>query len=180
MAIQTKATLKTNFETGDTPTGDDYGNLIDSFVGLGETSAQSMSGPLETTELATPKVSATNIISTGNVSANDLYFTREFPESATVAGSGGTQGTANLAGNSLNLLTVTSAAQGVILPGGHPGRVQYFVNTDSAVTAKVYPPSGGNIDAVGADTAVDLLPSRSMAVIHQTSALFFSIGRVVA
>lgn len=66
MTTLNKATLKTFFETNDVPTGSDYGNLIDSSVNLAETAIQVMSGPLNITEVVTPRISAaTGTYSTG-------------------------------------------------------------------------------------------------------------------
>lgn len=67
MTIYDKTSLKTFFQTGDVPDGNDYANFIDSQVNIAETSAQSMAGPLITTEIITPRVSATNIIATGSL-----------------------------------------------------------------------------------------------------------------
>ncbi len=75
MTMYNKSTLKTFFETGDVPDGGDYANLIDSNLNLSETAIQSMSGPLATTEIITPRVSATNVNITGVVSAISVVTT---------------------------------------------------------------------------------------------------------
>lgn len=72
MTTYNKQTLGTFFENGDVPQGSDFQNLIDSQVNIVETSTQAMGGPLSTTELVTPRVSATNINCTGTVSANNF------------------------------------------------------------------------------------------------------------
>jgi hypothetical protein len=59
MTTYNKNTLKTFFQTNDVPDGNDYANLIDSQINIVETASQSMAGPLVTTELVTPRVSAT-------------------------------------------------------------------------------------------------------------------------
>jgi len=46
MAQQDKATLKTAFQTGDSPTGADFDNLIDSQLNLAETASQTINGPV--------------------------------------------------------------------------------------------------------------------------------------
>jgi hypothetical protein len=74
MTTLNKATLTASFEQGDVPQGTDYANLIDSQVNVAETSVQAMAGPLATTELITPRVSATNLNVTGILSANTLSF----------------------------------------------------------------------------------------------------------
>lgn len=75
MTTYNKTTLKTFFENGDIPTGTNYADFIDSYVNLVDTSAQDMAGPLSTTELVTPKVSATNMNITGTMSANSISIT---------------------------------------------------------------------------------------------------------
>lgn len=60
-----KTSLTQLFQTGDVPSGADYANFIDSCVNVAETSVQVMQGPLNPTELITPRVSATNINVTG-------------------------------------------------------------------------------------------------------------------
>ncbi len=67
-----KASLQALFETGDIPTGPNYSDFIDSCVNLAETSAQSMSGPLNPTELITPRVSANNGVFTGTLRVDGL------------------------------------------------------------------------------------------------------------
>lgn len=47
MTAQSRATLKSKFENGDVPTGEDFGDLIDSFVSLTETSAQNIAGNVQ-------------------------------------------------------------------------------------------------------------------------------------
>lgn len=46
MVAQDRATLKAEFETGDVPDGTDYGNLIDSFISITDTSAQAVASPI--------------------------------------------------------------------------------------------------------------------------------------
>lgn len=72
MTTYNKTSLKTFFETNDVPSGTDYANLIDSQVNIAETAEQQMAGALNTTELITPRVSATNANFTGLFSANNI------------------------------------------------------------------------------------------------------------
>lgn len=81
MTTYNKSTLATFFQTNDVPTGSDYANLIDSQVNIAETASQSMAGPLTTTELIAPRVSATNLSATtavfignqGTMISTELY-----------------------------------------------------------------------------------------------------------
>jgi hypothetical protein len=67
MTAKSRANLKAAFETGDKPRGDDFGDLIDSFVSITDTSAQSPASQLIVPSVATGTVSATT------VNANVLY-----------------------------------------------------------------------------------------------------------
>lgn len=67
MTTFNQTTLKTFFETGDVPSGNDYGNLIDSCVNVVNTNRQTMGGPLQSTELIAARVSAGNGNFTGNL-----------------------------------------------------------------------------------------------------------------
>lgn len=74
MTIFNKATLATFFAQGDIPQGSDYNNLIQSQVNLAETVEQDMAGPLSTTKLITPKVSAAALNVTGAVTFGSVSF----------------------------------------------------------------------------------------------------------
>jgi len=69
MAAQSKASLQALFEQGDIPTGTNFSDLIDSSVNTVETSAQTLLGSLTATEFIAPRVSATNAVITGTMSA---------------------------------------------------------------------------------------------------------------
>lgn len=123
MTTYNKQTLATFFEQGDVPSGTDYSNLIDSQVNLVETSAQSMAGPLVTTELITAKVSATNVNVTSILSAASLSIsnlttgTGTFSSDVTVSGRL-TSGTLTVTGiasaASLNISGDVSASTGTV------------------------------------------------------------------
>ena len=80
MTIQTRANLKTKFETGDRPTQSDYEDLIDSALNLADSSAQTITSPVVfnaginfTTGVSSPTVegsAATFGTLTVNTSAN--------------------------------------------------------------------------------------------------------------
>lgn len=61
MAAKSRANLRAAFETGDVPDGDDFGDLIDSFVNITDTSAQSVASPISPPSLTTGTVSATTV-----------------------------------------------------------------------------------------------------------------------
>lgn len=61
MTISTKTVVKTYFETGDFPTQSNFTDLIDSFLGLGETASQTIQGPIVVSGQATMRT--TTIVS---------------------------------------------------------------------------------------------------------------------
>lgn len=69
MTTYNRTSLKTFFETGDVPTGTNYADLIDSCLNLVDTDTQSIAGPINPTELVTPRVSATDVNVTGTLMA---------------------------------------------------------------------------------------------------------------
>lgn len=82
MAIKSRATLKQSFENGDVPTGSDYEDLIDSFLNLADTSAQTVDGPIHgaavryttvcANSLFTDNLSSVSAISFNDVTANTI------------------------------------------------------------------------------------------------------------
>lgn len=80
MTQYNKATLKTYFAQGDTPSGSDFANLIDSYMNQVETATQQMAGPIQTTKVIAPVVSANTVfakdeINTALISAVDMNLT---------------------------------------------------------------------------------------------------------
>lgn len=112
MTNQSKSVLQALFETGDVPSGSNYADLIDSSVNLAETSAQSMIGPLITTELITPRVSATNVNVTGTLSAN-TFSLNDLTASAAVISASLRVGT-TVSAASINVTGDVSAVSGTV------------------------------------------------------------------
>ena len=67
MAQQTRPVNKARLEDGDTPTGSQWADLVDSFVALADSTAQTMTSDLQTprliatTEVSSPQVNATEV-----------------------------------------------------------------------------------------------------------------------
>ena len=123
MSSQNRTNLKGVFEQGDKPQGSDYVNLIDSFLNLTDTTAQTVASQLTVpTLVASTKVSAP-VASFANVSAS------------TIAVAGGVttikkiqSGTAGSRGTAILVQRVTLAA-----------------NTTAGIPATIVLPSGSNI-----------------------------------
>lgn len=117
MTTFNKTTLKTFFENGDVPTGQNYADFIDSNVNLVETAEQAMAGALKTTELVTPLVSATNINVTGILSAATLAVnTLTAPSISASAASitGNLSVGTNISAATINVAGDVSAATGTV------------------------------------------------------------------
>jgi cytoskeletal protein CcmA (bactofilin family) len=81
MTAQTRAVLKTRFENGDTPTGTDYSDLIDSFVSLlGEeaitvnASSATFAGSVVMARTVAVSALFEQVRVSGSVSANNAWF----------------------------------------------------------------------------------------------------------
>lgn len=88
MTTRNKASLTLLFEQGDTPTGTDFADFIDSQVNVAETSAQTIASPLTATEFIAPRVSATNVNVTGTFSADGAFRGTTATFSGTVSAAG--------------------------------------------------------------------------------------------
>lgn len=74
MTAQSKATLKGKFETGDTPTGSDYADLIDSALNTADTTAQTLSSDLTVPVLTATTVTA-NAVNASSATLTNLDVT---------------------------------------------------------------------------------------------------------
>lgn len=72
MTVQSRATLKSYFPTGATITNSSLVDLIDSFVAIADTTAQSLSSDINAITLIAAQVSAGSGSFSGTVSANDV------------------------------------------------------------------------------------------------------------
>lgn len=75
MTTYSKSSLKTFFQTGDVPDGNDYANFIDSYVNIVDTGDQSLSSRLTATEFNAPIVSGANATFTGTLTGVNASFT---------------------------------------------------------------------------------------------------------
>lgn len=202
MTTYNKATLKTFFQTSDIPDGNDYANFIDSYVNVVDTALQSMAGPLYTTELDTTMVSAAGINCTGTVSAVNFNITGSFVASAAtfsgtvsasnlnatnsvtcsalrttavtiVSAAGTTQATAAILTATINRCQgVTNASTtGFAIPANQTGLVQYAVN-ETAVSANIWPPTGGVINGQAANTVWPFLANSAVTIFHYSASAY--------
>lgn len=86
MTTYNKTTLKTFFENGDIPTGQNYSDFIDSQVNIVDTEDQDMAGNLSSPKIITAKISALNANFTGIVSAAAFSINAFAANSGTFSG----------------------------------------------------------------------------------------------
>jgi len=96
--------------------------------------------------------------------------------SAAVSAAGSTQATATALVSSINNVTVVAAAaDGVRLPTAVAGMRILVRNTDAADILKIYPATGGQINALGANTAYSLAISTSIQLFATSTTQWYSV-----
>lgn len=177
MTILTKTQIISNFENGDVPTGTDFANWIETMVGQAETSAQTINGTLNVIDFncsgATIQALSVNglLVNAAVVVHQQVVGRNQVGQWATVSGTGSAQGGATTLSALSAVLTPTSASKAYVLAGGYSGNQQWLRNA-RAVSAKIYPPSGGQINGAGANVAYDLPGSARMMISAESSAAF--------
>lgn len=194
MTNLSKATLQALFETGDVPTGTNYSDMIDSSVNLAETSAQTMIGALITTEVITPRVSATNVNVTGTFSATSVttnslitadvsatgtvYASAVRSQNGVIAGTGIVSAAGTTQGAAAVLANIVNRGKGIAdgtTTGFTPlanrtGLVQYLFN--EGVSANLWPPTGGTINGLAVNAALSLAASAMVTIVHLTASAY--------
>lgn len=138
MSIITKASAKAYFTTGAYPTQGQFADTIDSYLGLGETALQAVSGPVA----FFAKVSAKAGMETTVVSANSVYTSTVIVSGASITGvKGSTAIVASVSGNVTNGNVATWDATGNLVDGGGVIAYNTYTPTITSIT---------NIDATTA------------------------------
>lgn len=160
--------LKGKFETGDIPSQSDYGDLMDSFLNLEASAAQTLKGKLEA-----PAVSA------AVVSAGTLYVETKtiHSKNANVSAALGTQAGATRLAADVNLVFGNDVLGfGVVMASAEPGRIQHIINTNTTVLT-IFPASGCNFVGTAADTGSIVLAKNSMMIVTHCGASAYSAIR---
>lgn len=148
-----KNTLATFFETNDVPDGNDYNNLIQSYVNQVETALQSMNGPLQATELNAARVSAGNANFTGSLTVGGAFsFTGDLTVNSVLASAMNVTSTisANTVDVASNLIVTGPTSAADLNIGGEFIRpvVNYVAAGTAQATATIV--SAGNATLTGA------------------------------
>ncbi len=99
--------------------------------------------------------------------------TRTF--AAGVAAAGNSQGTATALTTHISEVTGSDGTKGVVLPASVAGLEIAVINTVAGSALKVYPPSGSQIDALGANAALSLAGAKSVILRCTTSTQWYSM-----
>jgi hypothetical protein len=95
--------------------------------------------------------------------------------SAAVSAAGSTQGTATaLVSNINNVTVVAAAADGVILPTAVAGMRILVRNSDAADTLKIYPATGGQINALGSNASFSLAADSTIELFASTTTQWYT------
>lgn len=160
MTIVNKAALTAVFETGDTPQGADFANLIDSNLNLAETGSQAVAG----------SIAAVGSVSAGGISSSSSLVIGV----QSLTGIGTVQGTAAIITGALVIATTDASNYAFKLPAP-AGAMTFFVNT-TATTASVFPPVGSKIDAGSVDAAVSVTSGSKALFICESSVQYRSFA----
>ena len=96
---------------------------------------------------------------------------------AVPAAAGTNAATATAITADVNLVTAADGTKGVILPVGVAGMAIRVVNTVTPALLKVYPDTGGNINALGANVAFDLAAGQEATFVC-TAALTWYVAKI--
>lgn len=87
MAVVSRVTLKSYFETGDVPTSAQFGDLVDSGANLFDTTAQAFNSEVSTPVLVATNVSAGTIVVAGLITGSAATFTGRIRQGVSAAAS---------------------------------------------------------------------------------------------
>ncbi len=148
--------LKGRWETNDIPSQTDYEDLIDSFVNLEATAAQSMAGSLSGPSFL------------GDILQASAYTVHAL---ASVSAAGTTQASATRLQRDVHIVYTNNDDRSVVLAAATPGRTQWITNTNTTVL-RVFPASGGNFIGTAENAAILLAANSSMIVAHLTTSAY--------
>lgn len=172
MTTYNKAALKTYFEQGDIPTGQNYSDLIDSQVNIAETANQSMTGPLTATKFTAPRVSAANVNITGTMSAATAYM-----QNLAISGAFNVTGSAAFSGL---LVGGQASITGFLSADGSMVTPQLQVTTALNVTGSAY--FNNAVFRQGVQCSADVSAAHSVyaSAMRSVNGVFVGVGIVSA
>ena len=127
------------------------------------------------TTIAATTITATTV--TGNLTGTSTGAIR-LPV-ATVAAAGSTQGDAAALAEGINVVSAADGTKGVILPTAVAGMVIIVKNT-AAGALKIYPATGGAINAVAANGAYSITNLTSSLLVASSTTQWYSVPLVAS
>jgi hypothetical protein len=94
-----------------------------------------------------------------------------------VSAAGSTQGTATALTVDYNVITTVAASTGVVLPTATAGRRIVIVNK-GANTLSIYPATGGAINALSANAAIQVAANGSIELMASSATQWYAIARI--
>lgn len=127
---------------------------------------------VNTTSFVTTNITVTsanvngNLLVTGNVSADTIAASAARFSTGIVSAAGTTQGAAAALIYTVNLGAgvVDGATTGFLLPANQRGRIQFLTN--GAASANLWPPTGGQINALASNAAFGMTASTLYTIVH--------------
>lgn len=175
MTAQNRTALKALFETGDTLLQTSFDNLIDSFLSLTDTGAQTIASNIT---FSSPVTFTTAVTLTGGISG-DLGFTGIINGSvnASIAALGTSSTSAAPVSAFVNILQRVSAGtnDGIRLSNMASGVVQYIINNVSA-TAILY--SRDDVvpnHRIDGASSIKIMPNQRITIIGATLSSCYSM-----
>lgn len=196
MTTYNQTSLKTFFENGDVPTGQNYADFIDSCLNVADTSAQSMSGPLNVVEVITGRVSAGNGVFTGDLTVGGNFSINSLSVSAVTATSDISASAGSVYASALRTTGGLYQAVGIVSALGSTqataAPLTFTINLGAGVadgvttgfilqanrtgleqkiingtaSANLYPCIGGQINALASNAAFAMAANTLYTIIH--------------
>ena len=122
--------------------------------------------------------SALQAVTATSVTATSVTGAIRLPV-ATVAAAGSTQGDAAALAEGINVVSAADGTKGVILPTAVAGMVLIVKNT-AAGALKIYPATGGAINAVAANGAYSITNLTSSLLVASSTTQWYSVPLVAS
>jgi hypothetical protein len=176
MTAKNRTTLKTQFQTGDTPTGSDFDDLIDSTLNVADTTAQTINsdvninGQLTVSQLTVGDIQATVASFQYMESQQTLYLglLRQDAVSSAAATGASAASALPVSAYCTRVSTVIASANGVrllALSNNNQGFSQFIFN-DTNENLNIYPASGGSINNLSANAPYVASASTKVEIFH--------------
>ncbi len=166
--------LKGRWETGDIPTQADYGDLLDSFVSLEASAAQTLSGSLILPGIDTTRVSAVTVSADSAYINTKLFHSKDMAVSAAL----GTQAGGTILIKDINVVYGNDVLGfGCVIATAEPGRIQHIINTNTTVLT-IFPSSGCAFIGSAANASIVLAKNTTMIVTHASAVYGITRGTV--